>query len=470
MFIPEGNEDFEDHDHSGGPRPTPTSIDLINPFDSSTKVFEPEIKIEPPDDLAIPLEPQPSIKTPSIDPPTSIKQRHNLRGLPPGTIVGENYEIDAPLGAGAMGEIYAARHVRLGKRVAIKVIGRSLLGDDAAIGRLTLEARVLAQIQHPAIVAVEHIGELPDGRAYFVMEYLRGESLSERLARGRVPLREALRIIDQMARGLEAAHGSGIIHRDLKPDNTFLVHLTGEKPAVKLLDFGLAKLTADGSAIDQRAERSESGIVIGTPLYMSPEQARGPDVDHRTDIYALGCVAYELVLGVKPFPQAKTTPEIYAAHLHGSPSLPRTIWPEIPPQLDLVLFAMLAKDPAHRPTLSQVRSVIAGLRISTPSQQAATAFIEAQSPRRRLRRATIIMLAIAALATGATSGLAIGTAISSRSNISQPRHRNDPTPRSTKPLQTPGACSNNSPSTVPKPPTLNSKSLTTTATTPIGQN
>ena len=334
------------------------------------------------------------------DPPTALVRRHATRvsgddciELPPGSIVGEMYEIDAVLGAGAMGEVYAARHLKLGKRVAIKVMNPLLSEDAGAIERFAHEARTLAKIQHPAIVAVEHVGELPDSRAYFVMEYLKGESLFERLQRGRIALPEALRILDQMARGLEAAHGHGVIHRDLKPENTFLVHLPGEPSIVKLVDFGLAKIRDH-----QRAERTQSGVAIGTPMYMSPEQARGPDVDPRTDIYALGCVAYELVLGVPPFPHAKTTPELYAAHLHEAPALPRAIWPEIPTQLDLCLFQMLAKDPAHRPTLAQVRSVLAATRSDNTEQRAATEFVlgarPVQPPRKRMLLAGLTVIAL----------------------------------------------------------------------------
>ena len=343
------------------------------------------------------------------DPPTTLVRADSFRELPPGSVVGDTYEIDARLGAGAMGEVYAARHVGLGKRVAIKVIGQRLSEDDAAIERFAMEARTLAQIQHPAIVAVDHVGELADGRAYFVMELLRGESLFERLQRGRIPLPEALRILDQMARGLDAAHGEGVTHRDLKPENTFLVHLPGEPPTIKLLDFGLAKLAADHADVDRRAERTQSGVAIGTPMYMSPEQMRGPDVDHRTDIYALGCVAYELVLGAPPFPHAKATPELYAAHLHESPPLPRSIWPEIPPQLDLALFAMLAKDPAHRPTLAQFRAVLADAGATPPSQRAATEFVGPRAPSAVTRKFKIALIAIAALVGGITIGTKLTT-------------------------------------------------------------
>ncbi len=365
----------------------PTAVEPAKPFDSTDHA----------------LSTGTARHTQLSDPPTGIVRREGFRELPPGSVVDETYEIDARLGAGAMGEVYAAHHIKLGKRVAIKVIGRRLSDDDAAIERFAMEARTLAQIQHPAIVAVDHVGELTDGRAYFVMEFLRGESLFERLQRGRVPLPEALRILDQMARGLDAAHGEGVTHRDLKPENTFLVHLPGEPPTIKLLDFGLAKLRR--TDVDFRAERTQSGVAIGTPMYMSPEQARGPDVDHRTDIYALGCVAYELLLGQPPFPDARTAPELYAAHLHEAPPLPRSIWPEIPPRLDLVLSAMLAKDPVHRPSLDQVRAAIADASALTAAQHAATEFVGARAPTPSHKKRVIAALVALAVIGGITIGI-----------------------------------------------------------------
>ena len=373
------------------PTPTPTSVDAVRPFESDAPSGERQFSRE----------------TQLSDPPTAIVHRDDVRELLPGTIVDDTYEVDARLGEGAMGEVYAARHLRLDKRVAIKVIGRRLSQDAAAIERFALEARALAQIQHPAIVAVEHVGELADGRAYFVMEFLRGEPLFEKLQRGRVPLQEALRVLDQMARGLEAAHAQGIIHRDLKPENVFLVHLPGELPIVKLVDFGLSKLTADRADDDRRAERTQSGVAIGTPMYMSPEQMRGQGVDHRTDIYALGCVAYELVLGTPPFPEACTAPELYASHLHASPPLPRSIWPDVPPQLDLCLFAMLAKDPAHRPTLAQVRSVIGAQE--EPSRRAVTEYVGPRAQPTGWKSIAIAMFAL-------VGGLLIGAALTERSS------------------------------------------------------
>jgi serine/threonine protein kinase len=409
-MIPHADDNFDD----SAPlrRWTPTAIDLVSPFDQEQ------------DDLT-------SHHELAIDAPTALLQRPRFQELPPGTIVGESYEIGERLGAGSMGEVYAARHLGLSKHVAIKVICQRLSEDDRAIGRFVTEARTLAQIQHPAIVTVEHVGELPDGRAYFVMEYLRGESLSARLSRGRVFLREALRILDQMARGLAAAHASGVIHRDLKPDNTFLVHHAGEKPAIKLLDFGLAKLATTHTAITQceedSDEYSDSGLVFGTPLYMSPEQIRGDHLDHRSDIYALGCVAYELVLGARPFPHAQTTTAICAAHLHETPPLPQTLRPEIPPQLDRMLFAMLAKDPALRPTLAQLRSVVTDLRTSasTPSQHASTMLIGPRPtlPKKTTRHTVImVIVAIAILTIGALLGDLVSSTIRARRPAPQSLH------------------------------------------------
>lgn len=411
----------------------PTAVDPADPFDSTDRH----------DNV-----PSPRATQLTSDPPTALIRRDSFHELPPGCVVGENYEIEARLGAGAMGEVYAARHVRLGKRVAIKVISRRLSEDTAAIERFAMEARTLAQIQHPAIVAVEHVGELPDGRAYFVMEFLRGESLFERMQRGRLPLPEALRVLDQMARGLDAAHGEGVTHRDLKPENTFLVHLPGEAPTIKLVDFGLAKLAADRSDLDRRAERTQSGVAIGTPMYMSPEQARGPDVDYRTDIYALGCVAYELLLGAPPFPHAKTAPELYAAHLHEAPPLPREIWSEIDPQLDLVLFAMLAKDPKHRPTLTQFRSVIEAVRAGTAAQRAQTEFVGPRANNRA--RVAILITAIALI-----GGIVIGASAVSRTG-SEPSRAPDaaPAPTPTPPPPAPPIAAPNTSVAAPSTPAV----------------
>jgi serine/threonine-protein kinase len=349
----------------------------------------------------------------SSEPPTRFLRVGQHIELPNGSVI-DDYEIGAKLGAGAMGVVYSATHVKLGRSVAIKVIAPSMGSDPQALARFSREAKALASLHHPNIVDVHAFGSLPDGRSYFAMELLSGEGLDARLERGRVNLDEALDILDQMARALEAAHAQGIVHRDLKPSNTFLVRLPRERRhVVKLLDLGLVKLSvADG------VERTASGAVIGTSLYISPEQARGPNVDGRTDIYALGVIAYELVLGRHPFPAARTPLAALAAHLTESPPAPKTIWPEIPPALDLLMFALLAKDANYRPTLSQVRAVIAGVRSAAesatlpraaPSSQdrvprAATAPVRREATDTRVWTAALVALAL-------VIGIAIGARV-----------------------------------------------------------
>lgn len=294
----------------------------------------------------------------SSDPPTRFVRRYGDHvDLPGGSLV-DDYEIEAKIGEGAMGVVYSATHTKLGRRVAIKVIAPTIGQDPQAIARFEREARTLASIHHPNIVDVYAFGTLADGRSYFAMEYMSGEALGDRLERGRLSLDEALDLVDQIARGLEAAHAQRIVHRDLKPSNIFLAYIAREnRPAVKLIDFGLVK----SSRVDS-VENTASAAIIGTAAYIAPEQARSPNVDGRADVYALGCVAYELVLGCHPFPAARTALAAVAAHLTEPPPHPRSIWPEIPATLDLLLFSMLAKDPSYRPTLAQVRHVVASLR------------------------------------------------------------------------------------------------------------
>ncbi len=346
--------------------------------------------------------------TKSSDPPTSFVRRLESHiELPPGSMVGDDYEIEHRLGAGAMGEVYAARHIKLGKRVAIKAISPRLSEDAAAVERFAQEAKTLAQMHHPGLVDVLGFGELADGRAYFVMEFLSGSTLFDRLQRGRFDRAEALDVFGQAARALEAAHTHGVVHRDLKPENIFLADITNEpRPIVRLLDFGLARLEVE---VDRRAERTQSGVVIGTAMYLSPEQARGPDVDGRTDIYALGCVGYELFLGHHPFEDARTVAALIAAHMHDVPPMPRTIDSSISPELDLLLFAMLAKDPSHRPTLPQIRSVIEGTRTAAsaaPHPGAAVRAATVSSPSRSINRGAIAF-AVIVLAVGIAIGAAL---------------------------------------------------------------
>jgi serine/threonine-protein kinase len=277
--------------------------------------------------------------------------------LEAGQMVGE-YRIEGLLGEGGMGRVYSSTHPVIAKRAAIKVLHPELSVNREAVERFVQEARSVNQIGHPNIVDIFSFGTMPDGRCYFVMEWLRGESLRDRLRKSALPVAQSLAVLETVAIALEAAHETGIVHRDLKPDNIFLVDVKGTQPTVKLLDFGIAKLLGNDS---DRVEKTRTGNLLGTPAYISPEQARGQSVDHRTDIYALGCLAYELLTGWLPFP-AESAADMIAKHLYEPPPRARDKNPSVPIEIENLLVAMLAKDVAQRPTLEQFRAAIAPFR------------------------------------------------------------------------------------------------------------
>jgi len=280
--------------------------------------------------------------------------------LLPGALVGE-YKVDKKIGEGGMGAVYSATHPMIGKRAAIKVISAALGTNAEAVGRFVQEARSVNQIGHPNIVDVFAFGELPDGRNYFVMEYLQGESLADRVHRGQMPLGEAIEILNQVADALEAAHEKQIVHRDLKPDNVYLASVRGGRTMVKLLDFGIAKLsTPDSPGSGGGIAKTRTGMMMGTPGYLSPEQARGKNVDHRTDVYALGCMTFEIACGRLPF-VADNAMDIVLMHMTTPPVRASTVWPEIPQPLDDLIARMLEKDADARPSLAEIRGVFAEL-------------------------------------------------------------------------------------------------------------
>jgi serine/threonine-protein kinase len=283
--------------------------------------------------------------------------------LTPGRDVG-GYIVEKKIGEGGMGVVYGAHHPKIGKRAAIKVLSKQLCSVQVAVDRFVQEARSVNQIRHPNIVDIFAFGELPDGRSYFVMEWLEGDTLSKRLMAGNLNLVEVIEILDEVADALEAAHEKGVVHRDLKPDNVFLVPVRGGRRLVKLLDFGLAKLGGDEPGI----VKTRSGIMMGTPAYMSPEQARGKNVDHRTDVYALGAMAFEMVTGRAPY-DADTAFDILMQHINGPIPRPSSIWSELPAPLDEIIIKLLAKQPADRPTLADFRAVLAEVHDSYGPQR-----------------------------------------------------------------------------------------------------
>ena len=265
-------------------------------------------------------------------------------GVNAGNHIGQ-YRILRTLGAGGMGTVYLGEHILLGRRAAIKTLLPALLMQPAIVERFFTEARATSAISDPGVVQVFDFGYHVDGTAYIVMELLEGESLAARIDRlGRLPAGEALRITRQVAGALGAAHERAIVHRDLKPENVFLVRDAeaqgGER--AKLLDFGICKLGAEDGLITQ------SGTTLGTPVYMSPEQCHGAGkVDHRADIYALGCVLFHMVVGRPPF-QAEGVGAYLVAHLQTAPPVPSDLVPAIPHGIDALVARCLAKSPDDR--------------------------------------------------------------------------------------------------------------------------
>jgi Tol biopolymer transport system component/predicted Ser/Thr protein kinase len=266
--------------------------------------------------------------------------------LEPGSTLGP-YEVLALIGAGGMGEVYLAREISLGRNVALKVLPPEFTHDAQRVARFEQEARSASALSHPNICTIFALGELPDGRRFIAMEYVEGETLRYRIATSRLTIREAIEIATQVAAALSAAHAAGIVHRDIKPENVML------RPDgfIKVLDFGLAKLTgtSDASAAEstQTAFRTDAGTVVGTIAYMSPEQARGHQVDARTDIWALGTVLYEMVAGRSPF-AAQSTSDLLAAILDRDPAPLARFEPGVPPELQRLVTKALRKDRGQR--------------------------------------------------------------------------------------------------------------------------
>jgi eukaryotic-like serine/threonine-protein kinase len=260
-----------------------------------------------------------------------------------GRVIADRYLILARLGEGGMGRVYAAEHVKMNRQCAIKVMNPSLMNDAESTTRFAREASNAARILHPNVAAVFDFGE-SDRTVYLVMEYVDGEPLSEMLAReGALAPRRAIDIARQIADGLSAAHELGLIHRDLKPDNVIVTRKRDGKEIAKVVDFGIAKAVSDSP----QDALTRSGLVIGTPEFMSPEQLLGDPVDARTDIYALGCMLYQMVSGTKPF-DADSREQMIRRRLHEPPPHIRDLIPSVPKRVDTLIAHMLARAPADR--------------------------------------------------------------------------------------------------------------------------
>ena len=282
--------------------------------------------------------------------------------LVPGTIVGE-YEIDQLIGRGGMGSVYSARQPLIGKRVAIKVLSTDVPSDATLVRRFVDEARAVNKIGHPNIIDIFSFGQLPDARQYFVMELLQGYTLRDRIEAHALDPAECARYLEQICSALSAAHSEQIVHRDLKPENIWISTPKHGEPYVKLLDFGIAKLIETQPV----GPATQTGVAMGTPQFMSPEQCRGKDVDHRTDIYALGIILYEIFAGRLPFTGGSFI-EVLMQHMSAKPAAPSD-FRAVPPAIEQLILSCLEKDPNDRP--QSAAAVLLAFREATldkPSQ------------------------------------------------------------------------------------------------------
>ena len=274
-----------------------------------------------------------------------------------GAMVGD-YQVIEPVGEGGMGVVYRGVQPVIKKRVAIKVLKPQVAGDEQQVRRLISEAESVNAIGHRGIIDIFGLGQLADGRPYIVMEYLEGEALDvwiQRQPGGRVDLMTAIELLLEVCAPLAAAHRANVIHRDLKPSNVFICRQTDGTRFLKILDFGLAKRAV---GMDGNTKQTSQATVSGTPDYMAPEQARGLSISPRSDIYALGVMAFELFTGKVPFSGA-TPMDVMVAHVGTPPPSPRSLEPSLPEELDALVLRMLSKQAELRPqTVEEARNLL----------------------------------------------------------------------------------------------------------------
>ena len=265
-----------------------------------------------------------------------------------GVTLSGRYLVTRKVGQGGMGAVYEATHTLIGKRVAVKVLLEKYARREAIVSRLEQEARLASSCQNEHIIDITDFGTTEDGRTFVVMEYLDGEALSECLTREiRLPEQRILRIASQAASALAAAHAKGIVHRDIKPENLFLLRRK-DQDFVKVVDFGISKSLRASDEAEEQPRLTQTGMVLGTPLYMSPEQARGDDeLDARVDVYALGVIMYEAATGRVPFVGSNYL-SVISQVLNEEPRSPRELRPDLSEEFEAVVMRAMAKDRAER--------------------------------------------------------------------------------------------------------------------------
>ncbi|MBM4777378.1 MAG: protein kinase [Archangiaceae bacterium] len=296
-----------------------------------------------------------------------------------GSTVGE-YQVVGKLGVGGMGIVYEGKHPVIGKRVAIKVLLPQLSSQSELVQRFLAEARAVNEIRHRGIVDIFSFGSLASGALYFVMEYLEGESLDKLIERrGAIPVPEALAIVEEVLDALVAAHEAHVVHRDIKPSNLFLVTGRNNKAYVKLLDFGIAKLTSREH--NESQPQTRASVIMGTPDYIAPEQAKGAPITPQTDLYAVGVVLYELLTGQRPF-RGDNPIQTMWMHLEQATPRPSSVVPDLPTQIDELCLWAMQKNPGDRPkSADHFREVVASLRASFARNALGSPLTPAGSPK-----------------------------------------------------------------------------------------
>ncbi|GMU61856.1 MAG: hypothetical protein AMXMBFR34_36190 [Myxococcaceae bacterium] len=274
-----------------------------------------------------------------------------------GKTVASKYRVEQMIGEGGMGKVYKATQIALDKQVVLKVLRQALLSDERTVARFEREAKAASRLNHPNSISVLDFGRSDDGAMYIAMEYVQGKDLHQILTRDwPLPENRVIRVMSQVLSALADAHSAGVIHRDLKPENIMVEQRRGEADFVKVLDFGIAKIV-DGSTDDGPA-LTRAGFVCGTPEYMSPEQARGAQLDHRSDLYAVGVIIYQLCAGLLPF-DSDSAVGFATKHLTEIPPAPSKRRPDakISPAMERLIMKALAKNPDDRPqTAEQFRA------------------------------------------------------------------------------------------------------------------
>jgi eukaryotic-like serine/threonine-protein kinase len=341
--------------------------------------------------VAVATDPRTSISDPIGSVETPVAGTPAVTAELVGATLSGRYQVTRKIGQGGMGAVYEAKHTAIGGRFAIKVLLDKYAKRDAIVARLKQEAQLATSLDHEHIIRVTDFGSTDDGRTFVVMEFLEGESLAERLAReSKMSEQSILRIAAQAASALAAAHAKGIVHRDIKPENLFLIKRK-EQDFVKIVDFGISKNLRASDEQEEQPRLTQTGMVLGTPLYMSPEQARGDeDLDHRVDIYALGVIMYETATGRVPFAGTNYL-SVISQVLNDDPKPVRELRPELTDEFEAIVSRTMAKKREDR--YASANALLEDLQALLDDPTHSTERARITSPRRKLPRPKIPKLA-----------------------------------------------------------------------------